>query len=87
MIQTIKIVLIDEDGNKLELPEKMGNGVRSKVELKIAELFTEINVRINNLADEEIQIAEKFIFALELSKYLSEFRRTYETQELTNGDK
>lgn len=87
MTQTIKLCLTDDNGNRLELPRKGANDrVRSEIEIKIADTFTEINVRINNLADAEMQTAEKFNFALELDKYLSEFRRIYEMEEITNAD-
>lgn len=84
MTQTIKLCLTDDDGNRLELREKgANNNIRSKLEIQIAELFTEINIKINNFGDDETELAEKFNFALELEKYLSELRRIYEVQEVT----
>jgi predicted mannosyl-3-phosphoglycerate phosphatase (HAD superfamily) len=71
MIEQIKLALINESGDFV--PIKTSNvKLEMKIEMAIAETFSEICKRLNDLTDEEIKLAEKFNLAKNLKNYLEE---------------
>ena len=75
MIEQISLALINESGECVPI-EKISVGlIESKLELAIADTFTEICRTNNDISDSEIKIAEKFFFALNLKKYLKEIKQ------------
>lgn len=69
MIEQISLALVDESGEIVPLRERH---VESKIEIAIADIFSEICRRNNEIADNEVKIAEKFHFAATLKNYLKE---------------
>lgn len=74
MIEQIKFALVNESGDIVPLGKVTCVNVEMNLESVIAETFTEICFRNNNISDSEIQTAEKFFFALNLKNYLEEMK-------------
>ena len=74
MIEKISLALMNESGEFLEVENVSHLQMAIKIEIAIADTFAEIRNRINALADEEIKIAERFNFALNLKNYLKEIK-------------
>lgn len=77
MIERISFALIDESGNVVPIEPLKTVNVGVKIEMAIADCFAEIRSEINELRDDEIKIAEKFNFALNLQRFLKEMKETY----------
>jgi hypothetical protein len=69
MIERISLALVDESGETIVIKERQ---IETKIETAIADIFSEICRRNNEIADAEIKIAEKFHFAAALKNYLKE---------------
>ena len=77
MIEKISLKLADESGNTLTLPAD-DYSVAMKLDLVIAHLYAEITTVLHaETMDEEAKLAEKFVFASHLQKYLEEYRNEY----------
>lgn len=70
MIEKIYLCARSEEGAFIELPESELK-LHSKLDVFIADTFSEIIRRQQSIADDEIKSAEKFHFALHLKNYLS----------------
>lgn len=71
MIEEIRLALINESGECV--PIKATNAkLEIKIEVAIADTFSEICKRLNDLTDDEIKLAEKFHLAKNLKNYLEE---------------
>jgi hypothetical protein len=74
MIEKISLAVIGESGEVVPLEKERPAQIEIKIELAIADLFSKICRRNNSIDDEEIKIAEKFNFAVNLKNYLEEMR-------------
>jgi hypothetical protein len=74
MIEKISLGLINESGDCLEIEKQTFRQIESKIEIVIADLFSAICFSNNDIADDEIKIAEKFHFAMNLKNYLKELK-------------
>lgn len=73
MIEKISVALVNESG--AVIPVKTTNArIEMKIEIAIAETFSQICRRLNDLTDDEIKIAEKFHLANSLNNYLEEMK-------------
>ena len=72
MNKQINLVLANESGDFVPV---RSNNVETRIETAIADLFSEICRRNNDIQDAEIKIAEKFNFCLNLNNYLEEMKR------------
>lgn len=72
MIEQINLVLANESGDFVPI---RAAGVEMKIETAIADLFSEICRRNNDISDAEIKTAEKFNFCLNLKNYLEEMKK------------
>lgn len=71
MIEQISVALVGESGEIVPIKERQ---IEMKIETAIADTFSEICRRNNNIADAEIKTAEKFHFAVNLQNYLKEMK-------------
>lgn len=79
MIEQISLVLTDESGNFVPL-EKVSNAqLEIKIDVAIADLFSQICFRNNSIKDAEIKTAEKFHLAKTLKNYLEEMKENVDT--------
>lgn len=74
MIEKISLGLISESGETIEMLKASNAQIESKIETAIADTFSAICFGNNSIADEEIKLAEKFNFALNLKNYLKEMK-------------
>jgi hypothetical protein len=74
MIERISLQLINESGDAIEVKQS-GRKLESKIDVTIAELFSQICFSNNDIEDEEIKNAEKFRLALNLKEYLEDIKR------------
>ena len=74
MIERIYLAIVGESGAIVPIEKTSQTKIESKIETAIADLFSEICRRNNEIADEEIKIAEKFLFANRLKEYLEEMK-------------
>jgi hypothetical protein len=76
MEETISLAFINESGEFVRYDGK--TSIESKLEIQIAETFTEINQILNNenINDSEIRIAEKFRLCQHLNQFLADYRET-----------
>lgn len=72
MIEEIKLALINESGDAIPIEKMSGERVAVRIDIAIADLFSQICFRNNAITDAEIHNAEKFLFALNLKNYLEE---------------
>lgn len=73
MIEKISVALVNESGDYV--PIKSTNGkLEMKIEVAIADTFSEICKQLNDLTDDEIKLAEKFNLAKTLNNYLEEMK-------------
>jgi hypothetical protein len=73
MIEKIRLCVADESGALIEIPESPLK-LQSKLDVLIADTFSEI-VRLGQaIADDEIRTAEKFNLAVNLKNYLQEMK-------------
>ena len=69
MINKISLQLVNESHDTIPVAAENAN-VESLLEIAMAEMFSEICTRNNNLDDKEIRVDEKFRFCLNLREYL-----------------
>ncbi len=72
MIEKISIALINESGDYVPITKATTTQIEIKIEMAIADTFSEICRRLNDLTDDEIKLAEKFNLAKNLKTYLEE---------------
>ena len=72
MSEKIQLALINESGAVIPLDKPKAVRVEMKLEETIADLFSAICRRNNQIADDNIKYARKFDFALALQNYLRE---------------
>lgn len=72
MIEKISVALINESGDIMPIPKTTDVNIEMKIEIAIADTFSQICRRLNELTDNEIKLAEKFHLALNLKNYLEE---------------
>lgn len=73
MIEKISTFIADESGETIEIYES-NYKLQSKLDVFIADTFSEIIARGQSIADEEIKTAEKFHLAKTLKFYLKEMK-------------
>lgn len=75
MIEKISFALIDESGNTVPVRESQRNAqIEIKIDIAIADLFSEICFINNSIADTEMKVAEKFELAKMLKNHLEEMK-------------
>jgi len=74
MIEKISLVLINESGDTVPIEQATFTQLEIKIDVAIADIFSKICFRNNDITDAEIKTAEKFIFALNLKNYLEEMK-------------
>ena len=67
----IKVTISDDAGNVVVIPTPMLR-IQAKLDIVIAQTFTEINTRINNIADDDGRTSAKFDLAQTLALHLGE---------------
>ncbi len=75
MIEKISFALIDESGNMIPIREVHKNArIEIKIDIAIADIFSEICFINNSITDMEIKVAEKFQLAKILKNHLEEIK-------------
>ncbi len=75
MIEKISFALIDESGNMIPIREVQKNArIEIKIDIAIADIFSEICFINNSITDMEIKVAEKFQLAKILKNHLEEIK-------------
>ncbi len=74
MIEKISLALLNESGEVVPIDKVTDARLEIKIEVAIADLFSQICFRNNSIEDPEIKNAEKFFFALNLKNYLKEMK-------------
>lgn len=72
MIEKISLLLANESGDFVPIETPNNVQLEMKIDIAIADIFSQICFRNNSIVDQEIKTAEKFFFALNLKKYLGE---------------
>lgn len=74
MEETITMAFVNESGEFVRYVSKIN--IESKLEIQIAETFTQITQTLNNenTDDSEIRIAEKFRLCQHLNNFLADYR-------------
>jgi hypothetical protein len=75
MIEQISLVLADESGNFVPVEKTSLAQIEIKIDVAIADLFSQICFRNNSIEDQEIKTAEKFHLAKTLNNYLEEMKK------------
>ena len=74
MIEKISLAIVGESGDIVPIEKTTNAQLEIKLETVIADTFSAICYRNNNLTDSEIKTAEKFTFAVALKNYLKEMK-------------
>lgn len=74
MIDGINLVIANSLGDALPIERTSAQQLEIKIDVAIADLFSQICFRSNNIADPEEKTAQKFYFALNLKNYLQEIK-------------
>ena len=74
MIDGINLVIANSLGDCLPVERITPEQLEIKIEMVIADTFSAICFRNNNIADAEAKTAQKFYFALNLKNYLEEIK-------------
>lgn len=74
MIDGINLVIANSLGDALPIERITAQQLEIKIDVAIADMFSAICFRNNNIADAEEKTAQKFYFALNLKNYLEEIK-------------
>lgn len=74
MIDGINLIIANRLGDALPIDRITPEQLEIKIDVAIADMFSQICFRNNNIADAEGKTAQKFYFALNLKNYLEEIK-------------
>lgn len=74
MIGKISLALVDESGSVIPIEKTTPQQLEIKIEITVADLFSQICFQLNNIADAEVKVAEKFQLAKTLINHLEEMK-------------
>ena len=74
MIEKISLALLNESGDVVPVERVTDAQLEIKIDVAIADLFSQICFRNNSIKDQEIKVAEKFYLAKNLKNYLKEIK-------------
>ncbi len=74
MIDGINLIIANRLGDALPVERITAQQLEIKIDVAIADMFSQICFRNNNIADAEAKTAQKFYFALNLKNYLEEIK-------------
>ena len=72
MIEKISLVLTNESGDSVPIEQATFTQLEIKIDVAIADIFSKICFRNNDITDAEIKVAQKFHLAMNLKNYLEE---------------
>lgn len=78
MIEKISLCLVNESGDVVPIERVTNQQLEIKIDVAIADVFSQICARNNAINDQEIKTAEKFTFAANLQNYLKEMKEIYD---------
>ncbi len=79
MIDNISLNISSSLGDIVPLPKITNAQLEIKIEVATADVFSEICRRNNSIRDEEIKVADKFYFLVNLNNYLEEMKNNANT--------